>query len=66
MAGSDGNGFTNKEILVRLEQKVDKILDDHENRLRGLEKVAASKFRWTPVFSSLGAIAAALVAVLHG
>lgn len=36
----DGNGFTNKEILLRLEEKVDKILADHERRLRFLEKVA--------------------------
>lgn len=34
---SYGNGFTTKEILVRMEQKVDNILADHEERLRVAE-----------------------------
>jgi hypothetical protein len=37
-SGSNGNGFTTKEILLRMEEKVDAVLLDHENRLRGLER----------------------------
>lgn len=48
---SDGNGFTNKEILIRLEQKVDEGFKDlkqtftdghgdHEKRIRFLERIA--------------------------
>ena len=35
---ADGNGFTNKEILLRLEQKVDAVLADHEDRIRTVER----------------------------
>lgn len=49
----NGNGFTTKEILVRLEDKVDKILEDHELRIRAVER-----FRWTfPSIAVLGALA---------
>lgn len=60
MGDTSGNGFTNKEILVRLEEKVDKVLDDHEKRLRGLEK-----FRWLAVGAGIvGGASAAKVAPL--
>ena len=34
---SDGNGFTAKEILIDMDKKIDRILVDHETRLRGSE-----------------------------
>lgn len=34
---SEGNGFTNKEILLRLEGKVDTMLANHEERIGFLE-----------------------------
>lgn len=37
MTDTYGNGFSTKEVLVRLEQKVDNILADHEERLRDAE-----------------------------
>lgn len=66
MGDISGNGFTTKEILVRLEEKVDKVLDDHEKRLRGLEK-----FRWLAVGAGVvggagAAKAAPLVLFLAG
>ena len=34
---SDGNGFTAKEILLGMERKLDRILEDHEARIRSSE-----------------------------
>lgn len=34
---TDGNGFTAKEIMVRMEAKIDVILADHELRIRNNE-----------------------------
>ena len=34
----DGNGFSNKEILLRLEQKVDAVLESHDGRISSLEQ----------------------------
>lgn len=59
-----GNGFSNKEILVRLEAKVDKVLDDHEKRLRLLERFRNS----VPGISVLAVVvsgAAVVVSVIH-
>lgn len=56
----DGNGFTNKEILIRLEQKVDKVLDDHEKRIRLLEK-----FKYGIPASLVASVAAVVGALLH-
>lgn len=50
MATDNGNGFTNKEILLQLDKKVDEGFSrleklyseghgDHENRLRNLEEL---------------------------
>lgn len=51
----NGNGFfTTKEILVRLEKKIDEILADHESRLRSLER-----FRFAiPSLTACAALAA--------
>lgn len=38
MTDGNGNGFSNKEILLRLEAKVDAVLADHEVRLRSMER----------------------------
>lgn len=57
---ADGNGFTNKEILIRLEEKVDKILDDHEKRIRLLER-----FKWSLPASVLTALIAVVVAIVQ-
>lgn len=60
---ADGNGFTNKEILIRLEEKVDKVLEDHEKRIRLLEK-----FRYgipASLIAALGSVAASAVILIR-
>lgn len=37
MSINNTDSYTVKEILSRVEDKVDKVLEDHENRLRVLE-----------------------------
>lgn len=56
----NGNGFfTTKEILVRLEKKIDEMLADHESRLRSLER-----FRYAiPSLTALAAAAAIALTV---
>lgn len=52
-------GFTQKEILIRLETKVDFLIQDHEQRIRSLER-----FRWAlpaSVFTTVAGIITALV-----
>lgn len=34
---SEGNGFSNKEILMRLEHKLDTALENYERRVSSLE-----------------------------
>jgi hypothetical protein len=63
MGDTSGNGFTNKEILIRLEEKVDKILDDHEKRLRILER-----FRYgvpASLIAAIGSAAASAVLLIR-
>lgn len=55
-----GDGFTNKEILLRVEEKLDKITDDHEGRIRSLER-----WRWSFPVGILG-IAGTFFVALHG
>jgi len=58
--GTNGNGFTTKEILVRLEDKVDRVIADHENRLRSLER-----FRYAvPSVAIIAALATIALAIL--
>lgn len=38
---TDGNGFTNKEILLRLEAKLDAAVVSHEHRISALETFAS-------------------------
>lgn len=61
MSNNDnGAGYTIKEIVVRLESKVDKVLDDHETRLRSLESDRNQrKGRAALVMSAIAFIAAA-------
>lgn len=76
MADTNGNGFTVKEILLRLEQsnnerfdaldaKVDKITGDHESRIRTLEKFRGA-FPSVAVLSLVVGIAAIVVAIVQG
>jgi hypothetical protein len=37
MSTVDPNGFSTKEIVVRMEAKIDYVLADHETRLRNTE-----------------------------
>jgi flagellar motor component MotA len=60
----EGNGFTNKEILVRLEAKVDKILDDHERRIRILERFK-SAVPSTAIVGLVVSVVAAVAAFTH-
>jgi hypothetical protein len=53
-------GFTNKEILLRMEVKVDKILDDHEARIRRVEGVVAKLKSWAPPAGAIAALTTAL------
>lgn len=54
-------GFTVKEILLRVEKKLNEELEDHETRIRSLER-----WKWGLPVSALGATLATLVALLHG
>lgn len=55
--------FTTKDIVIRLEMKVDKVLDDHESRIRLLERfkygVPAS------LVAALGSVAASAVLLIR-
>lgn len=57
----DGEGFTVKEILLRVEEKVDKVADDHETRIRSLER-----WKWGLPVSAVGAAVAAAIALYGG
>lgn len=54
-------GFTVKEILLRVEDKLDASIGDHETRIRALER-----WKWGLPISSIGAVVATLVALFHG
>lgn len=56
--GNDNNNYTVKEIVTRLEIKVDKVLDDHESRIRILERVTT---KWSGVVAFVIAVAALTV-----
>ena len=58
---ADGNGFTVKEILLRVEEKLDASISDHEDRIRALER-----WKWGLPVSVLGALAATIVTLVHG
>ena len=65
---ADDAGFTVKEMLIRLDTKVDIVLADHEARLRALEKEAnessandvsseklsAKRVSWAAITAALG------------
>jgi hypothetical protein len=55
-----GNGFTNKEILLRLEEKVDKALEQHDKRLRILERIV-----WTFPISLVTGVGSIFITTLH-
>lgn len=59
MSSNETVGYTVKEIVTRLEIKLDKALDDHENRLRSLESDSNKrKGRGALVMSSIAFVAA--------
>ena len=65
-------GFTTKEMIVRLDAKLDHVIADHETRIRSLEATRSegegeSTFkRWlTPVVVSTVGAAGWIVDVLH-
>lgn len=60
MSSNDNAGYTVKEIVIRLEAKVDKIMDDHEKRLRALEGEKNQRVgRGSLIMSAIAFIAAA-------
>lgn len=68
MTDQYGNGFTTKEIVIRLEQKMDNILADHEERLRNAEG-AISRLKGALVLMTLilpVAVALVVAFVPHG
>lgn len=61
---ADNGGFTTKEIVIRIEEKVDAVLRDHEGRLRVLER---RSWRFpASVMTSLAAVVSALAIALTG
>ena len=60
MAGTDEIGrdvLTAMDVVLRLEAKVDVVLEDHEERLRTLEKAG---FRLSGAWATVGIISATL------
>lgn len=55
------DGFTVREILLRVEQKLDAEIADHEARLRSLER-----WKWGLPVSVIGATVATILTLLHG
>lgn len=62
---SDGNGYSNIQILERLEKKVDKVLEDHEARLRFLESGHNRLRGAVALLSFLLVVAGALISALN-
>lgn len=75
----NGAGFTVKEMLVRLETKVDVILADHEARIRKIEatdaeaagestrsgKLSASLLSWAAIALALLGNASTIIWLTH-
>lgn len=59
---ADDTNFTVKEILARVEAKVDKVLDDHELRIRVLEKLQS---KWLGAIGAVMGAAALAANFLH-
>lgn len=68
MTDQYGNGFTTKEIVIRLEEKMDDILADHEERIRSSEGAIFRIKGALVLISILLPVALALLAVFvpHG
>lgn len=45
------NGLTTLEVVLRLEEKIDKIMEDHEQRIRRIE---STTFRLSGVWAAIG------------
>lgn len=61
---SSNETYTVKEIVTRLEAKVDRVIDDHEKRIRILERFSN---RWSGALSlvlSAGALVGAVAAIV--
>lgn len=66
MTDANGNGFTTKEILIRMEQKVDEMLADHETRIRANESsIARVKGAVAIVVVTAPVVAAVVAGYIH-